>query len=75
MSHLAATKDQLSDCKKPRVKRFSHILPRIGQKEIRYIKKRKNERKRANNESTHLARRSIRNPGVVGSGLSGGPMT
>ena len=72
MSHLAATKDRLSDCKKPRFKRFSHILPRIGQKEIR---KKKKERKKANNESTHLARRSIRNPGVLGSGLSGGPMT
>ena len=71
MSHLAATKDRLSDC----IKRSqdSNGLPRIGQKEIRF--KKKEERKKANNKTTHLARRSIRNPGVVGSGLSGGPMT
>ena len=72
MSHLAATKDWLSDCKKPRFKRFATNWTK-GNK----IKKKdkKKERKKANNKSTHLARRSIRNPGVVGSGLSGGPMT
>ena len=69
MSHLAATKDRLSDCKKPRFKRFVTNWTK-GNK----IKK-KEERKKANNKTTHLARRSIRNPGVVGSGLSGGPMT
>ena len=70
MSHLAATKDRLSDCKKPRFKRFVTNWTK-GNK----IKKKKEERKKANNKTTHLARRSIRNPGVVGSGLSGGPMT
>lgn len=69
MSHLAGTKDRLSDCKKPRFKRFATNWTK-GNK----IKK-KQERKKANNKTTHLARRSIRNPGVVGSGLSGGPMT
>ena len=69
MSHLAATKNWLSDCKKPRFKRFATNWTK-GNK----IKK-KGRRKKANNKTTHLARRSIRNPGVVGSGLSGGPMT
>ena len=70
MSHLAATKAQLSDCKKPRFKRFATNWTK-GNK----IKRKKKERTKANNKTTHLARRSIRNPGVVGSGLSGGPMT